>query len=153
MTLKAKTSIFPALVAVIAIVTATSVALYYRGNAIDYKAQRDKSKDALELANATISDMQTRQRNVAALDAKYTKELADANTENERLRAKLATGSRVRVAGECKTKSSGSGSLGNAGTIELSSGAGSNVLNIRAGIISDQAKVRYLQQYITEQCR
>ncbi|ECD4797282.1 lysis protein, partial [Salmonella enterica subsp. enterica serovar Cotham] len=29
---------------------------------------------------------------------------------------------------------------------------GQNVLNIRAGIISDQAKLKYLQDYIREQC-
>ena len=34
------------------------------------------------LANAAITDMQMRQRDVAALDAKYTKELADAKAEN-----------------------------------------------------------------------
>lgn len=133
-------------------IAAGSMALYYRGNAIDYKAQRDKASDALKRANATIDDMQVRQRDVAALDAKYTKELADANAENDRLRAKLANGSRVRVAGECKNETSSAGSVGNAGTVELSPSAGSNVLDIRAGIISDQAKVRYLQQYIIEQC-
>ena len=31
--------------------------------------------------NAAITDMQMRQRDVAALDAKYTKELADAKAE------------------------------------------------------------------------
>jgi len=134
------------------LISAGSMALYYRGNAIDYKAQRDKASDALKQANATIDDMQVRQRDVAALDAKYTKELADANAENDRLRAKLANGSRVRVAGECKSETPSSGSVGNAGTVELSPGAGSNVLDIRAGIISDQAKVRYLQHYISEQC-
>ena len=35
------------------------------------------------LANAAITDMQMRQRDVAALDAKYTKELADAKAEND----------------------------------------------------------------------
>ena len=35
-----------------------------------------------KLANAAITDMQMRQRDVAALDAKYTKELADAKAEN-----------------------------------------------------------------------
>ncbi|EDM1758393.1 lysis protein, partial [Salmonella enterica subsp. diarizonae] len=30
--------------------------------------------------------------------------------------------------------------------------AGQNVLGIRAGIISDQAKQRYLQDYIRTQC-
>ena len=46
-----------------------------------YKAQRDKNARELKLANAAITDMQMRQRDVAALDAKYTKELADAKTK------------------------------------------------------------------------
>ena len=50
---------------------------HYRDNAITYKAQRDKNARELKLANAAITDMQMRQRDVA-LDAKYTKELADA---------------------------------------------------------------------------
>ena len=52
--------------------------LITRDNAITYKAQRDKNARELKLANAAITDMQMRQRDVAALDAKYTKELADA---------------------------------------------------------------------------
>ena len=40
----------------------------------------------LKLANAAITDMQMRQRDVAAPDAKYTKELADASAENDALR-------------------------------------------------------------------
>ena len=47
---------------------------HYRDNAITYKAQRDKNARELKLANAAITDMQMRQRDVAALDAKYTKE-------------------------------------------------------------------------------
>ena len=54
-------------------------------NAITYKAQRDKNARELKLANAAITDMQMRQRDVAALDAKYTKELADAKAENDAL--------------------------------------------------------------------
>ena len=53
---------------------------------ITYKAQRDKNARELKLANAAITDMQMRQRDVAALDAKYTKELADAKAENDALR-------------------------------------------------------------------
>ena len=55
---------------------------HYRDNAITYKAQRDKNARELKLANAAITDMQMRQRDVAALDAKYTKELADAKAES-----------------------------------------------------------------------
>ncbi|VDZ73110.1 endopeptidase [Atlantibacter hermannii] len=73
----------------------------YRDNAIEYKKQRDEKTQALSLANATITDMQVRQRDVAALDAKYTKELADANAENDALRKRLDNGGRVRVKGKC----------------------------------------------------
>ena len=47
--------------------------IIYRDNAITYKAQRDKNARELKLANAAITDMQMRQRDVAALDAKYTR--------------------------------------------------------------------------------
>ncbi|EBG6403347.1 lysis protein [Salmonella enterica] len=129
---------------------------HYHSNAVKYKSQRDTATHSLELANATITDMQTRQRDVAALDAKYTKELADAQTENADLQRRLASGGRVRVKGRCtvpaSTTTASPGSVGDAATVELSDVAGQNILDIRAGIISDQAKLRYLQQYITEQC-
>ena len=44
---------------------------HYRDNAITYKAQRDKNARELKLANAAITDMQMRQRDVAALDAAH----------------------------------------------------------------------------------
>ena len=54
----------------------------------------DKNARELKLANAAITDMQMRQRDVAALDAKYTKELADAKAENDALRMDVAAGRR-----------------------------------------------------------
>ena len=78
------TAIISALV--ICIIVCLSWAVnHYRDNAITYKAQRDKNARELKLANAAIADMQMRQRGVA-LDAKYTKELADAKAENDALR-------------------------------------------------------------------
>ncbi|MBB7296163.1 lysis protein, partial [Escherichia coli] len=67
---------------------------HYRDNAITYKEQRDKKVSELKQAIATIADMQQRQRDVAALDAKYTKELADAKAENDALRDDVAAGRR-----------------------------------------------------------
>ena len=61
---------------------------------LPHKAQRDKNARELKLANAAITDMQMRQRDVAALDAKYTKELADAKAENDALRDDVAAGRR-----------------------------------------------------------
>ncbi|HAF8817946.1 TPA: lysis protein [Salmonella enterica] len=129
---------------------------HYHGNAVKYKEQRDTVTHRLELANATITDMTKRQRDVAALDAKYTKELADAKAENDALQRRISDGSRVRVEGRCTmpttAKTSSPGSVGNAATVELSRTAGQNVLGIRAGIISDQAKLKYLQDYVRTQC-
>ncbi|EAA4436195.1 lysis protein [Salmonella enterica subsp. salamae] len=129
---------------------------HYHGNAVKYKDQRDTATHNLKLANATITDMQTRQRDVAALDARYTKELADAQTRNTDLQRRLAAGGRVRVEGRCsvptETETASTSRVGNAATVELSPGAGQNVLNIRAGIISDQEKLKYLQEYIRTQC-
>ncbi|EBI6009324.1 lysis protein [Salmonella enterica] len=132
---------------------------HYHGNAVRYKDQRDTATHNLKLANETITDMTKRQRDVAALDEKYTKELADAQNRNTDLQRRLAAGSRVRVEGRCTvpttttTKTASTRRVGNAATVELSPVAGQNVLDIRAGIISDQEKLKYLQEYIRTQCK
>ncbi|UXC61435.1 lysis protein [Salmonella enterica] len=149
------TAIISALV--ICIIVCLSWAVnHYRDNAIAYKEQRDTATHKLKLANETIDDMQGRQRDVAALDARYTKELADAKAENDALRRKLDNGGRVLVKGKCPVSSSAETSstsgLGNDATVELSPVAGRNVLSIRDGIISDQSALRTLQEYISTQC-
>ena len=58
------------------------------------QAQRDENAELESWQGAAITDMQMRQRDVAALDAKYTKELADAKAENDALRDDVAAGRR-----------------------------------------------------------
>jgi prophage endopeptidase len=149
------TAIISALV--ICIIVCLSWAVnHYRDNAIAYKEQRDKKVSELKQAAATITDMQQRQRDADALDAKYTKELADAKAENDALRRKLDNGGRVLVKGKCPVPSSAETSsasgMGNDATVELSPVAGRNVLGIRDGIIRDQTALRTLQEYIRTQC-
>jgi len=124
------------------------------GQVGDAKKRAADAEQSLKLANATINDMQVRQRDVAALDAKYTKELADANAENDALRRRLDNGGRVLVKGKCPAQdyTTSTGSVGDAGTVELSDLAGRNVLSIRSGIIRDQKALKYLQDYINKQC-
>ena len=55
------------------------------------KPSATKMPGELKLANAAITDMQMRHADVAALDAKYTKELAD-KAENDALRDDAAAG-------------------------------------------------------------
>lgn len=129
---------------------------WYQGEAEDERQRADAAERNLKLANDTITDMQTRQRDVAALDAKYTKELADANAENAALQRNLDNGGRVLVKGKCPvpatTEAASTTSMGHDATVELSDVAGRNVLGIRAGIISDQTALRALQEYINKQC-
>ena len=76
---------------------------HYRDNTITYKAQRDKNARELKLANAAITDMQMRQRDVAALDAKYTKELADAKAENDARDDVAAGRRRLHIKAVCQS--------------------------------------------------
>ncbi|VFT33954.1 bacteriophage lysis protein [Klebsiella pneumoniae] len=132
------------------------LASHYHDNATEFKRQRDEKVKALNLANETITDMTTRQRDVAAIDAKYTKEIADAKAENDALQRKLDNGGRVLVKGKCPvstaTQTTGTPSMGDDATVELSSVAGRNVLGIRAGIQRDQTALKTLQEYINTQC-
>ena len=73
------TAIISALVICTSSFVSRAAVNHYRDNAITYKAQRDKMPENWKLANAAITDMQMRQRDVAVPDAKYTKELADAS--------------------------------------------------------------------------
>ncbi|EOG3303075.1 lysis protein [Salmonella enterica] len=128
----------------------------YHGNAVKYKSQRDTATHSLKLANATIDDMQTRQRDVAALDAKYTQEIADAKAESEKLRADLASGRRrLQLHAVCMHATAGNTATTgatDAAAARLTPDAERDYQRLRteAGAITHQ--VEGLQQYINEQC-
>ena len=127
---------------------------HYRDNAITYRDQRDKATEKLLLATATIKDMQTRQRDVAALDAKYTKELADANAENNRLRADVVAGKRrLQIAATCsKDETTGSSGLVDGSSPRLTADAELNYWRLRDGIAAVTKQLTGLQAYVREQC-
>lgn len=128
---------------------------HYRDNAIAYKDQRDKATKNLRLANATIKDMQVRQRDVAVLDAKYTKELSDAKKTINDLRRDVDSGAkRLRIAATCHRVSKASSATGvdDAGTPELTPDARRNYFDHRDGIATADKMIRGMQDYIKEQC-
>ncbi|MCZ0535567.1 lysis protein [Escherichia coli] len=128
---------------------------HYRGNAITYKDQRDKATRKLSLANATIKDMQTRQRDVAALDAKYTKELSDAKKTINDLRRDVDSGAkRLRVAATCPgvSKTTSASGVDDAGSPELTPDARRNYFDHRDGIATADKMIRGMQEYIKTQC-
>ncbi|EHY5952610.1 MULTISPECIES: lysis protein [Escherichia] len=146
------TAIISALV--ICIIVCLSWAVnHYRDNAIAYKEQRDKKVSELKQATATIADMQQRQRDVAELDARYTKELADANATIESLRADVSAGrKRLQVAATCAKSTTGASGMGDGESPRLTADAELNYYRLRSGIDRITAQVNYLQEYIRTQC-
>ncbi|EEV6495552.1 lysis protein [Escherichia coli] len=129
---------------------------HYRDNAITYKAQRDKKARELELANATITDMQVRQRDVAALDARYSRELADARAENETLRADVAAGrKRLRVNATCPgaaREAPTTSGVGNATGPRLADTVTRDYFTLRERLMMMQKQLEGAQDYIRTQC-
>ena len=107
-----------------------------------------------KLANAAITDMQMRQRDVAALDAKYTKELADAKAENDALRDDVAAGRRrlhissLSVRGEATTASG----VDNAASPDWQTPL-NGIISPSERLITMQKQLEGTQKYINEQCR
>lgn len=128
----------------------------YHDNAVKYKSQRDTATHSLNLASETISDMTLRQRQNAALDAKYTQELADAKAESEKLRADLASGRRrLQLHAVCMpaaARDTTATGATDAATARLTPDAERNYQRLRTESIAVTAQVNGLQQYITEQC-
>ncbi|EHK7963995.1 lysis protein [Salmonella enterica subsp. enterica serovar Schwarzengrund] len=126
---------------------------HYHGNAVKYKEQRDTATHKLALANATITDMMKRQRDVAALDARYIKELADANATIESLRADVSAGrKRLQVSATCAKSTTGTSGMGDGESPRLTADAELNYYRLRSGIDKITAQVNYLQEYIRAQC-
>ncbi|HBB0884383.1 TPA: lysis protein [Escherichia coli] len=126
---------------------------HYHNKAIEYKKQRDENAMALDSAMATISDMQKRQRDVAELDARYTKELADANATIESLRADVSAGrKRLQVAATCAKSTTRASGMGDGESPGLTADAELNYYRLRSGIDRITAQVNYLQEYIRTQC-
>ncbi|EBG7972369.1 lysis protein [Salmonella enterica subsp. enterica] len=129
---------------------------HYHGNAVKYKSQRDTVTHKLALANATITDMQTRQRDVAALDAKYTKELADAKAENDALRDDVAAGRRrLHVNATCPTvvrKATSTARMDNAASPRLADSAQRDYFTLKERVTTMQKQLEGAQVYIRTQC-
>ncbi|EMC3650484.1 lysis protein [Citrobacter braakii] len=127
---------------------------HYRDNAITYKGQRDKATEQLSLARATIKDMQARQRDVAALDAKYTKDLADAKKQLDDLQRCVRDGKcGLHVNARCPASGATStGGMGDATVPRLTDSAERDYFTLRERIVTVTKQIGYLQEYINTQC-
>ncbi|MDE1474144.1 lysis system i-spanin subunit Rz [Xenorhabdus bovienii] len=112
-------------------------------------------------ALVTIQQMKDAQSRVAQLDEYYSGKLTYVTEENAALRADIAAGHRrVQIAAAnlatcqlTQNRDTGSRSVGDGTQVELTAKAGRAIYDIRAGIISDQTKLDYLQQYVRDVVR
>lgn len=129
------------------------IAILKSDYSLKLKAISDEA--AFKLGNEIVRNNQLQQE-LNELDSKYYRDLEYEKERNKQLSIDVSNGTRrVQFAeanlATCKqSRNTGtiSTSMGNGTSIELSTIAGQNILNIREGIIADQAKLRYLQDYI-----
>lgn len=148
-----------AIVALLIVVAALAWTTYhYHGNAVKYKSQRDTATHNLKLANETIDDMQIRQRDVAALDARYTKELADAQNQIDALERDVAAGRRrLYVNATCPAvptgKSTSTARMDNAASPRLADSAQRDYFTLKERVTTMQKQLEGAQDYIRTQCQ
>lgn len=143
--------------ALVAVLIASLFGLAY----YHYRVQ-SLNRDVAELSNvakqqqATLDQIETQRQAVAAIDIKYTKELADAKSENERLRADIANGTkRLQLNATCSkpvSKTTGPASVPDDASARLTNAAERDYLSLRERIGIATTQIAGLQDYITNVC-
>lgn len=150
MSISLKSLIVPGVIILLALVSWLSY-----GNYQSEKKRADDAEQRLSLAAATITDMQARQRDVAALDAKYTKELADAQNTISDLRRDVDSGAkRLRVAATCNgvRQASTPAGMDVISEPELTGAARRDYFTLRERIEIVTKQLTGLQEYVRTQC-
>jgi prophage endopeptidase len=124
------------------------------GQVIDETKRADAAEQNLALAEATITDMQVRQRDVAVLDAKYTGELQDEKATINQLERDIASGKRrLQLNAKCTTNGAAStASLDDGTAPRLTGSAERDYFTLRERIETVKSQLKGLQAYVNEQC-
>ncbi|WP_238085255.1 lysis protein [Pseudescherichia vulneris] len=130
------------------------VVWHLTGKIADEQQRADAAEHNLQLAKDTIDDMQTRQRDVAALDAKYTGELADAQETIDQLERDVAAGrKRLRLNATCTANGTASAtSMDDGSGPRLTDAAERDYYTLRRRIETITSQLTGLQAYVREQC-
>ncbi|EKN3739858.1 TPA: lysis protein [Yersinia enterocolitica] len=143
--------------ALVAVLIASLFGLTY----YHYRVQ-SLNRDVVELSKvakqqqATLDQIEAQRQAVAAIDIKYTKELADAKSENERLRADIASGTkRLQLNATCSKpvpKTTGPASDPDDASARLTNAAERDYLSLRERIGIATTQITGLQDYINNVC-
>ncbi|EOU1335949.1 lysis protein [Cronobacter malonaticus] len=133
---------------------AVGFALYYRASLTKAEASLTKVNHELKLAKDDIEIMQRRQRDVAALDAKYTKDLADAQKNIAQLERDVAVGrKRLQLNAICPANgASGATRLDDGAAPRLTDAAERDYFTLRKRIETVTKQLTGLQGYVNTQC-
>jgi prophage endopeptidase len=120
------------------------------------KEQKTQASAIADLSEQHRKKEHELSKNAEALDRKYTESLSAAERRIDELSADLAAGpKRVFVRAKCpssSTETSTTGSVGDGGAAELAGVARQDYLRIVRGIAKQDAQIRYLQDYVRQQC-
>ncbi|UYU33845.1 lysis protein [Siccibacter colletis] len=138
----------------VALVGASRLAGYYHARLTETRSSLTKVNRELELVKDHIADMQKRQRDVAALDAKYTKKLEDAKANINQLERDVAAGKRrLQLSATCgKSGTPSTTAMDDAAGPRLTYAAERDYFTLRERIEVASKQIAGLQQYIKEQC-
>lgn len=123
------------------------------------KAHADAMKAVSDAAEAAAAEhlrrLTAQQQEIAALDERHTKEIADAKLENERLRAAVDDGSvQLRIRAACPAGGGGvpgapaASRVDDAGTAVLDPAARSDYHALRRNLTDTEGKLSALQDYV-----
>ncbi|MDC9615827.1 lysis protein [Xenorhabdus khoisanae] len=126
-----------------------------------YSEYQDKAEEYRKLnlqydeQVAINTNQQERIKQLHELDTRHTQELANAKIEIDTLRADVAAGRRkLRIKATCPVSETvTSGSVGDAGTPQLTEPARQDYYRLREMMTENERQTKYLQDYINTECR
>ncbi|MDI7502472.1 lysis protein [Cronobacter dublinensis] len=152
MTFNWKLILFAAMTMLLAI--AIVLVSHYRSALTESQASLTRVNRELKLAKDDIDDMKHRQRDVAALDAKYTKDLADAQKNIAQLERDVAAGrKRLQLNVTCPANGApGTTRVDDGASPRLTDAAERDYFVLRKRIETVTKQLTGLQEYVRMQC-
>lgn len=130
---------------------------HYHSKAESWRDTAHRYQQLAASQGETIATMNERQRSLAALDAKYTQDLADAQNQIAALQRAVAAGRKQLQLNACcpaasANKPTSTASVDDAAGTRLTDAAERNYFNLRERIETATGQIAGLQDYIRQQC-
>lgn len=132
------------------------IAFHFHGKYIKEHIRATEASKQISLGLATIRELEKRQKDIASLDAKYSKELTDAKAVIDKLQSDVSAGARrLQLSATCPPpmrEPTTTASMDNAARPRLTDSAQRNYFYLRRLIETSNKQIAALQSYIKQQC-